>query len=73
MKKSKTNISILDNVGGRVKPSIILGGGARFQSGDLLDANAVAKIVADEAAQIDLSGLLTKEDAQNTYATKEAL
>lgn len=44
--KSKTNISVLDNRGIRVNPSVIIGNtGNGYVSGDILDANAVYNVI----------------------------
>lgn len=58
--KSKTNISVLDNRGIRVNPSVIIGNtGNGYVSGDILDANAVYDVIkgGDDEDQSDINTL----------------
>lgn len=50
--KSKTNISILDNVGLRRNATIEIGNSGSYESGLILDANAVEKLVKDLIAGV---------------------
>ena len=50
--KSKTNISILDNVGLRRNATIEIGNAGSYESGLILDANAVEKLVKDLIAGV---------------------
>lgn len=45
MNKSKTNVSVVDNVGIRRNIDIIVGNGGAYRSGDILDANATIKLI----------------------------
>ena len=45
MNKNKIDISVVHNVGIRIKPSIIVGESNEYSSGDILDANATAELV----------------------------
>lgn len=48
----KTNISVQDNRGIRVRSNMILGNEAGFSSGDILDANAVVELIKKYTAAI---------------------
>ena len=53
MKKSKLlNTSIVDNTGARMQPSVYVGEGTAFKSGDILDANATAWLINHEIENI---------------------
>lgn len=58
MKKTKTNISVVNNVGIRRDANIHVGDKGPFPSGDILDANAVQETVDDavSTALNDLDG-----------------
>lgn len=43
--KNKSNISVKNNLGTRVTPSIILGESINYPSGDILDANATLQLL----------------------------
>lgn len=67
--KSKTNISVLDNRGIRVNPSVIIGNtGNGYVSGDILDANAVYDVIkgGDDEDQSDINTL-----SQDLSGTKQ--
>lgn len=48
MNKSKTNLSVVNAAGVRVKPNFIVGDSGRFSSGDILDANYIEKLIDDK-------------------------
>ena len=50
--KNKTNISILDNVGLRRNATIEIGNDGSYESGLILDANAIEKMVKDLIAGV---------------------
>jgi hypothetical protein len=50
--KNKTDISILDNLGIRRKAELEIGANGSYESGLLMDANAVEKMVDDKIAAI---------------------
>lgn len=52
MKKNKTNLSVVNNAGIRVKPNILVGDSGSYSSGDILDANAVEKVVKDKINEL---------------------
>lgn len=52
MNKNKTNLSVVNNIGVRVKPSIIVGEQGSYSSGDILDANAVEKVVKNKVNDV---------------------
>lgn len=54
MKKSKTNVSVVNNVGIRRSADIHIGNKGSFPSGDILDANAI-----QEAVDTAVAGALT--------------
>ena len=62
MKKNKTNLSVVNNAGIRVKPNILVGDSGSYSSGDILDANAVDKVVKDKINEL-INGA---DDAMNT-------
>ncbi len=45
MKKSKTNVSVVSNVGIRRNVNVHVGDNGSFPSGDILDANATKQLV----------------------------
>ncbi len=50
--KQKTNISVKNNLGYYISPSIEIGGANGYVSGDLLDANATVKLVKDKVDEV---------------------
>lgn len=60
--KSKTNLSILNNTGVRINPSIIVGESNGYVSGDILDANAVKELVGGSTSKNDFEDLQTQVD-----------
>lgn len=52
MKKTKTNISVVNNVGIRRDANIHVGDKGPFPSGDILDANAVQETVDDAVSKV---------------------
>jgi hypothetical protein len=52
MLKNKLDISVKNNAGIRVKPDIIVGESGSYSSGDILDANAVEKVVTDKIGAV---------------------
>lgn len=62
--KSKTNISVLDNIGLRRNISIEVGETGNFPSGDLLDANATESLISEhvEAMTGVSDAINTKQD-----------
>lgn len=49
MKKSKLqNVSVVDNTGIRVQPSMLIGDYAGYASGDILDANATSQLISNK-------------------------
>lgn len=79
MKKSKTNISVVNNVGIRRNADVHIGDNGPYPSGDILDANAVKedidKAVASviNAAPEALDTLKEIADLTDTFATKTQL
>ena len=45
MKKSKTNISVVNNVGIRRNADVHIGDNGPYPSGDILDANAILQLI----------------------------
>ena len=45
MKKYKTDLSVTNNVGIRVKANILVGENGVYESGTLLDANAILELI----------------------------
>lgn len=45
MNKTTLNVSVKNNAGIRVKPSVIVGNSGSYSSGDILDANAVEQLI----------------------------
>lgn len=63
MRKSKlTNVSVLDNTGARIVPSMVIGESAGYASGDILDANATNELVQSKIQEVDPEGI--SEDIQ---------
>lgn len=63
MKKTKTNISVVNNVGIRRDANIHVGDKGPFPSGDILDANAVQETVDDAVSDV--------QDIQDTIEDNE--
>lgn len=63
MNKNSTKISIVDNNGIRRNANIYVGNGGSFSSGDLMDANAVEKLVEDKIAANE-QGFITSNNGQ---------
>lgn len=52
MNKNKTNLSVVNAAGIRINSNIIVGDQGSFSSGDILDANAVEKMVNDSTGNM---------------------
>lgn len=50
--KQKTNISVKNNLGYRVNVDMEVGENKGFSSGDILDANATAKLIEDKIGEV---------------------
>lgn len=79
MKKSKTNISVVNNVGIRRNADVHIGGNGPYPSGDILDANAVKQDIDKAVASVidsapeALDTLKEIADLADTFATKTQL
>ena len=50
--KQKTNISVKNILGQRITPSMEIGSGGDYASGDILDANATDNLINKKLAEI---------------------
>jgi hypothetical protein len=62
MKKTKTNISVVNNAGIRRDISVHVGDTGPYPSGDILDANAVNELVNSNNAGTNVSEILNQLD-----------
>ena len=65
MKKSKTNVSVVSNVGIRRNVNVHVGDNGSFPSGDILDANATKQLVDNVAVTGDYNDLKNKPTIPN--------
>jgi len=64
MNKSKTNVSVVDNVGIRRNIDIIVGKEGKYRSGDILDANATIKLIQELSGNaVELESQLAQANA----------
>ena len=61
MNKTKLNLSVKNSAGIIVKPSIIVGEGGQYSSGDILDANAIVALIDSKIANV-VGGATTAAD-----------
>ena len=61
MNKTTLNVSVKNNTGIRVKPSVIVGNSGSYSSGDILDANAVETLINSKITGV-VGGATTAAD-----------